>query len=115
MTIVENVDKIKNNDILNNKFKVVIHSAAQTEILKLEVSQQELLISEYSKIENNGIEFVKVRALHSKIFEIKSKEIRSLFKYQEGRIIIIGVVFVKQSQKTPNEKIRLAIKRLKDN
>ncbi|MBR4790099.1 MAG: type II toxin-antitoxin system RelE/ParE family toxin [Treponema sp.] len=36
-----------------------------------------------------------------------------LFKYKEGQIIVVGVVFVKKSQKTPNDKIKLAIKRLK--
>lgn len=50
----------------------------------------------------------------NKIFEIKSRELRSLFKYQEGKIIIIGVVFVKKSQKTPKDKIKLAKQRLKE-
>ena len=48
------------------------------------------------------------------IFEIKSNELRSLFKYKAGAIIVIGVVFVKKTQKTPKEKIKLAIKRLKE-
>lgn len=48
------------------------------------------------------------------IFEIKSNELRSLFKYKAGAIIVIGVVFVKKAQKTPKEKIKLAVKRLKE-
>jgi len=45
---------------------------------------------------------------------IKSNELRSLFKYKEGKIIVIGVVFVKKKQKTPKETIKLAEKRLKE-
>ncbi len=57
---------------------------------------------------------MKINALHKKIFEIKSNELRSLFKYKEGKIIVIGVVFVKKTQKTPKEIIKLAEKRLKE-
>ncbi|UTC49307.1 type II toxin-antitoxin system RelE/ParE family toxin [Treponema vincentii] len=73
-----------------------------------------LLKIEYEKIEQQGIEFVKVKHLQKKIFEIKSNELRSLFKYKEGKIIVIGVVFVKKTQKTPKETIKLAEKRLKE-
>ncbi|WP_109572759.1 type II toxin-antitoxin system RelE/ParE family toxin [Fibrobacter succinogenes] len=52
--------------------------------------------------------------LQKKIFEIKSNELRSLFKYKAGAIIVIGVVFVKKTQKTPKDKIKLAIKRLNE-
>ena len=47
-------------------------------------------------------------------FEIKTNELRSLFKYTAGKIIVVGVVFVKKTQKTPKEKIKLAKQRLKE-
>jgi len=87
---------------------------AKAEIEFLEQSQKDLLKIEYQKIEQQGIEFVKVKPLQKKIYEIKSNELRSLFKYKEGRIIVIGVVFVKKTQKTPKETIKLAEKRLKE-
>ncbi len=96
------------------KFKVEKLSAVESEISALEESQKNLLKSEYEKIEQQGIEFVKVKPLQKKIYEIKSNELRSLFKYKEGRIIIVGVVFVKKTQKTPKEIIKLAEKRLKE-
>ena len=95
-------------------FKVKKLNAANEEISRLEQNQQELLKNEYETIENKGIEFVKVKHLQGKIYEIKTKEIRSLFKYQSGKIIIIGIVFVKKTQKTPKEIIKLAKKRLKE-
>lgn len=96
------------------KFKVEKLPVAESEISSLEQSQKDLLKIEYEKIEQQGIEFVKVKHLQKKIFEIKSNELRSLFKYKEGKIIVIGVVFVKKKQKTPKETIKLAEKRLKE-
>lgn len=96
------------------KFTVEKLPQAEAEIEALEKSQQDLLRNEYSKIETQGIEFVRVKPLQKDIFEIKSNELRSLFKYKAGKIIVIGVVFVKKTQKTPKDKIKLAKQRLKE-
>mgnify|MGYP001669038123 FL=1 len=92
--------------MLNNGFSLIL--------LFYQNSKFDLLKIEYEKIEQQGIEFVKVKHLQKKIFEIKSNELRSLFKYKEGKIIVIGVIFVKKTQKTPKETIKLAEKRLKE-
>ena len=86
------------------KFKVTKFEAVENEIKALEPAQQELLKSEYAKIENEGIEFVRVKPIQKKIFEIKSNELRSLFKYKEGQIIVVGVVFVKKHRKLQKKK-----------
>ena len=83
-------------------------------IKDLEEFQQKLLSEEYTKIEIQGIEFVRVKPIQKEIFEIKTNELRSLFKYKAGKIIVVGVVFVKKTQKTPKEIIKLAKKRLKE-
>ena len=44
----------------------------------------------------------------------KSKQIVYLIYEVYGRIIVIGIVFVKKTQKTPKETIKLAEKRLKE-
>jgi phage-related protein len=99
---------------MNRTFKIEKLDVVTKEIAELQQEQQDLLRSEYELIETKGIEFVRVKHLQSKIFEIKSKDLRSLFKYQEGKIIIIGVVFIKKSQKAPKDKIKLAKQRLKE-
>lgn len=96
------------------KFTVEKMSSVIAEIKALERNQQDLLNKDYEIIEKQGIEYVRVRPLQKEIFEIKSNELRSLFKYKAGAIIIIGVVFVKKTQKTPKDKIKLAIQRLKE-
>ena len=96
------------------KFAVERLSSVGAEINALEKEQQNLLKRDYEIIEKQGIEYVRVRPLQKEIFEIKSNELRSLFKYKAGAIIVIGVVFVKKTQKTPKDKIKLAIQRLKE-
>ena len=96
------------------KFAVERLSSVVAEINALEKEQRDLLKRDYEIIEKQGIEYVRVRPLQKEIFEIKSNELRSLFKYKAGAIIVIGVVFVKKTQKTPKDKIKLAIHRLKE-
>ena len=96
------------------KFAVKKISSVVAEINALEKEQQDVLKRDYEIIEKQGIEYVRVRPLQKEIFEIKSNELRSLFKYKAGAIIVIGVVFVKKTQKTPKDKIKLAIQRLKE-
>lgn len=111
--IFENVDKFKNYDI-NIKFTVEKLPQAKAEIDSLEQSQKDMLEADYKKIQEQGIEFVRVKPIQKEIFEIKTNELRSLFKYAAGRIIVVGVVFVKKTKKTPKEKIKLAKQRLKE-
>ena len=113
--IFENVDKFKNCDIIIiMKFTVEKLPQAKNEIDSLEQSQKDMLEADYKKIQEQGIEFVRVKPIQKEIFEIKTNELRSLFKYKAGKIIVVGVVFVKKTQKTPKEIIKLAKKRLKE-
>lgn len=94
------------------KFKVGKLKEAQKEFDSLSKKQQEILDEDYSIIQTKGIEYVKTRYLAPKLFEIKTKDLRSLFKYEENQIIIIGLIYEKDSQKAPNYYIKLAQKRL---
>lgn len=95
------------------KFKVEKLKEAQKEFDSLSKQQQKILNEDYKIIQTKGVEYVKTRYLASKLFEIKTKDLRSLFKYEEGQIIIIGLIYEKDSQKAPNYYIKLAQKRLK--
>ena len=115
MYIFEIVDIFKICDYyIIMKFTVEKLPQAKNEIDALEQSQKDMLEADYKKIQEQGIEFVRVKSLQKDIFEIKTNELRSLFKYKAGKIIVIGVVFVKKTQKTPKDKIKLAKQRLKE-
>ncbi|MEI8388816.1 MAG: hypothetical protein WCG23_02915 [bacterium] len=95
------------------KFKVDKLKEVQKEYNSLSKAPQLLLQDDYNIISIKGIEFVKTRYLAPKLFEIKTKDLRSLFKYESDQIIIIGLIYEKDSQKAPNYYIKLAQKRLK--
>ena len=86
------------------KFAVEKISSVVAEINALEKEQQDVLKRDYEIIEKQGIEYVRVRPLQKEIFEIKSNELRSLFKYKAGAIIVIGVVFVKRLKRLQKTK-----------
>ena len=90
------------------KFTVEKLPQAKAEIDSLEQSQKDMLEADYKKIQEQGIEFVRVKPIQKEIFEIKTNELRSLFKYSAGRIIVVGVVFVKKTKKTPAAEIEKA-------
>lgn len=72
------------------RFTVEKIKEAQKEFDKLSNEQKTLLEGDYNTIETKGIENVWVKRLAPKLFEIKTKDLRSLFKYEADRIIIIG-------------------------
>ncbi|UTC83810.1 type II toxin-antitoxin system RelE/ParE family toxin [Treponema denticola] len=92
------------------KFKVQKIPEAEKEYLELTDIQRKILDRD---IETIGIEFVKRRFLRNGIFEIKSNDVRALFKYKENAIILIGLIYVKKSRRAPDDVIRLAKTRLK--
>lgn len=99
----------KNNQM---KYEIEILNEAKEEINKLGNYYQEILEDAYETMKNEGIEYLNINSLGNRLFEIKAEKTRSIFKYQKGQIIIICVVFLKKSQKTPIKILKLAHKRL---
>lgn len=96
------------------KFKVQKLPQAQKEFSALEKSRQSAVQSDYDLIENAGLEFVKRRFLRDGLFEIKTNDVRSLFKYEENKIILVALIYQKKTKKVPEQLIKLALKRLKE-
>lgn len=96
------------------RFHIVILKAAQREYESLSQVQRNGVDADFKTIEERGIEFVKRRYLRDGLFEIKSGEVRSLFQYREGQIVLVGLIYTKKTQKTPEQLIKLAQRRLKE-
>ncbi len=71
------------------KYDVEFLKEAKEEINKLDDHYQGILKVAYETIKNNGIEYLDINSLGNKLFEIKDGKTRSIYKYQEGQIIII--------------------------
>lgn len=96
------------------QYKIEKLKQAQKEIDDLTNQQKSALENDYKTIENRGLEYVKRRYLREGLFEIKTKDVRSLFKYKEESVILIGLVYEKRTEKAPDYYIKLALKRLKE-
>jgi mRNA-degrading endonuclease RelE of RelBE toxin-antitoxin system len=95
-------------------YKIKKLKQAEKEIADLTKIQQKALKDDFETIETKGLEFVKRRYLREGLFEIKTNDVRALFKFQEEQIILIGLVYEKRSNKAPDYYINLAQKRLKE-
>ena len=96
------------------KYKIRMLKQAEKEIKSLSKIQQQNLSKDFNTIEKKGIEYVKRRFLRDSLFEIKTNDVRALFKYEQDCVILIGLVYEKRSNKAPEYYIKLALKRLKE-
>lgn len=67
------------------------------------------LISIFERIEKYGLAGFYIKALRDKLYEIRLSELRVLFFYDSGRIIVLASAFIKKGRKTPESAIRKAL------
>lgn len=96
------------------KFKVEKIKQAEKEYNSLTSAQKELLDEDYAKVENEGLERVSTKKIEKNIYEIRTAELRSLYTYQDGAIIIVVTIFVKTTNKTPEWAKQIARQRIKN-
>lgn len=94
------------------KYIVKVIPEAQDDINKLERTQQNKLKTDYKTIQEVDIDAVHINSLGNKLFEIKTSELRSIYEYRKGQVVVIAVVFIKKSQKTDEKYIKRAKKLL---
>jgi phage-related protein len=94
------------------KFDLIILEQALKELNSLEALHRNAVIEDYKLVKSKGLEYVLFEPLKDGIFEIKSGRIRSLYGFKEDQKIIVAVVFLKKTQKTPDNIKRLAKRRL---
>lgn len=95
------------------KFTVKLTDEAKKDYSKLTADQKDLLQDDYKIIETVGLDSINFNYLDKNLFEIKTKDLRSLFDYRKGQIILVAVIFIKDSQKAPKHIIDRAKKILK--
>ena len=95
------------------KFTVKLTDEAKKDYAGLTPDQQDLLQDDYEIISNIGLDSINFNSLDKNLFEIKTKDLRSIFDYRKGQIILVAVIFIKNSQKTPKNIIERAKKILK--
>ena len=101
------------------KYRVVLTNEAAEDYDKLTLAHKKKLQADFVVIQECGIDAVYVKRIYvkdpeiDKLFEIRTDHIRSLFVYLENQVVLISLVFIKQSQKTPEKHIQQALRRIK--
>ncbi len=96
------------------KFDVKLTENALQELNILEKADRNKVLKVFDIIINVDINAVNTKPLTSKIYEIKTDKVRCLYAYSNNRIIIVGVIFIKKTQKTPKTMIAKAENVLKE-
>lgn len=92
------------------KFTVKLTDEAIKDTKKIDKIFLDDLEDDIEIIENEGLDFVVSEPLGNKVFEIKSGRIRALYGFKDNQIIVITVIYLKKTQKCPQELILRAKK-----
>ena len=95
-------------------YKVTKTKQAENEYAELTQEQKDLLDNDYKLIETEGLERVSTKKIEKDMFEIRTERLRSLYTYRENALIIVVTIFMKSTQKTPEQYKKLARKRIKN-
>ncbi len=92
------------------KYQIILTPNAKNDYEKLTTENKVRLERSFNLIQNNSIQSVFIKSLGDKLFEIKTGRVRALYTYKETQLIIVGVIFLKDTQKTPKSIIKNARK-----
>lgn len=89
---------------------------AEEQLLSLEDIYYDRITTAIKTFELIGTKYKNINDLGNGLFEIKPKDVRAYFKYHPDRrrIIIIGFVCLKKSQKAPRQNIKQAHKNIQN-
>ena len=87
---------------------------AEKQLYALENPYRERITTAIEIFEGIGTKYKNIHDLGNGLFEIKPQDVRAYFKYHPDRrrIIIIGFVCLKKSQKAPKQNIKQAHKNI---
>jgi len=94
------------------KFTAEFTNEALIQLASLEKSDKKKIIKAISVFEQVGSMYKNINDLGNGLFEIKPDNIRAYFKYHENKIIIVGFIIIKKTQKAPKRYIEQAIKNI---
>lgn len=81
--------------------------------LKAKMAQTILLLQNFGKLGEPHS-----KKLQDELFELRVKAVegiaRAIYSYEKGKVVLIFVVFVKKSQKTPTNVLQTAKQRLRE-
>jgi phage-related protein len=93
-------------------FKVIYTDEAYEQLKALEKPYRNKILKGIEIFKAVGKDARNSRDLKNGLYEIKSDNVRAYFKYYQNQIIIIGLVVLKKSQKSPDRYIQQAVRNI---
>ena len=89
---------------------------AKEQLFELDDNNQDKIITAINAFEKLGTKYKNINQLDYNLFEIKPKGVRAYFKYdkEHRRIIIIGFITLKKTQKAPKLFMKQAVRNIED-
>ena len=96
------------------QFKAEYTDEALEQLRKLEKPWQKKIIKAVSIFEEVGTDYRNINDLGNGLFELKPDNVGAYFKYLDNKIIIIGFIVIKKTQKAPKRYIEQATKNIEN-
>jgi len=101
------------------KFTAEYTNEAIIQLSSLAKTDKKKILKAIAVFEQVGTDYKNINDLSNGLFEVKPDNVRAYFKYYKNKIIIIGFITIKKTQKAPKRYIEQALKNienyLKDN
>lgn len=110
---LENKPLIKYN-ISMKKFEAQYTKEAIEQFKELDENNQDKILEAVRIFEHIGTKYKNINSLGNGLFELKPKGVRAYFMYAQNKIIIIGLIVLKKTQKVPKRFIEQAIKNIEN-
>ena len=89
---------------------------AEKQLFELDETSQDKIVAAIRAFEILGTKYKNINQLDYDLFEIKPKGVRAYFQYdtEHRRIIIIGFICLKKTQKAPKPYMKQAVKNIEN-
>ena len=93
-------------------FEIILSDEAEEQFNNLDKASYKKVFKDLEKFENLGSRAVDSRDLTKDLWEIRTDDIRIYYSYAGTKIIIVGLIVLKKSQKAPKRFIEQAIRNI---
>lgn len=101
---------------MENQYNAVLTDEAEIQLIELSPADREKILQAIRAFELIGKDYKNINSLGDKLYEIKPKGVRAYFMYhpKQQKIIIVGFITLKKSQKAPERYMAKARKNIEN-
>jgi phage-related protein len=93
-------------------YRIIYADEASEQLNTLEKSYRNKALRAIEVFSELGSQAGNSKPLRDGLFEIKADKVRVYFKYFENKIIIVGIIVLKKTQKAPERYIEQALRNI---